>query len=82
MSRDFIGGIIAMGFLVAAGFFLRFWQESHDRLFAFFAVAFLLMALNRWLLGGGEDTLLPYLIRLASYAIIMIAIVDKNLRRA
>ena len=69
-----------MGFFVAVAFFMRFWRESHDRLFACFALAFLLMAVDRGLLGG-EDALWPYLIRLASYAIIILGIVDKNLRR-
>ena len=84
MSRPFIIGVIAMGFLVAAAFFLRFWRDSGDRLFAFFAVAFLLMAITRPLLGISSDDdhrLAPYLIRVASYGIIILAIVDKNLRR-
>ncbi|MGO8765904.1 MAG: DUF5985 family protein [Limisphaerales bacterium] len=85
MTREFITGMITMGFLVAAAFFFRFWRESHDRLFGFFAAAFLLMAFNRpllLLLGDQNDaSLTPYLLRLASYAIIIIAIVDKNLRR-
>lgn len=75
-----------MGFLVAAGFFLRFWCESRDRLFAFFSASFLLMALNPPLLAlFGEDNevnLWPYLVRLLSYVIILIGIVDKNLRRS
>jgi hypothetical protein len=84
MTRQFFIGAISMGFLVAATFFLRFWRESRDRLFAFFGVAFLLMAVTRPLLGvsGDEDNhLVPYLIRLASYGIIILAIADKNLRR-
>lgn len=85
MTHDFIKGAIAMGFLVVAGFFLRFWRESRDRLFVFFAASFLLMALNRPFLAFlGEDNetnLTPYLIRLAAYALIIIGIVDKNLRR-
>ncbi|HEX3890690.1 MAG TPA: DUF5985 family protein [Verrucomicrobiae bacterium] len=85
MSHDFIKGAIAMAFLIVASFFFRFWRESRDRLFGFFAAAFFLMAVNRPVLvflGEDNDTnLTPYLIRLASYAIIIIAIVDKNVRR-
>ena len=82
MTHDFMLGVIAMGFLVAAVFFLRFWRETRDRLFAFFAAAFLLMALTRPLMGNGQpDHLAFYLIRLAAYVIIIIGIVDKNLRR-
>ncbi len=82
MSRDFFIGVIAMGFLIAAAFFFRFWRESGDRLFAFFAIAFLLMAITRPLLVASEESgILPYALRLASYALILSAIVDKNLRR-
>lgn len=82
MTHDFILGIIAMGFLVAAGFFFRFWRETRDRLFAFFSAAFFLMAVIRPLVGSGQpDNLAFYLVRLLAYAIIIIGIVDKNLRR-
>lgn len=82
MSRDFFAGLIAMGFLVAAAFFFRFWRESRDRLFAFFALAFLLMALARPMLAANEDSSVgPYFIRLASFALILVGVVDKNLRR-
>lgn len=79
ISHDFIKGAIAMGLLIGAGFFVRFWRETHDRLFVFFAVAFLMMAINRSLVT--EDTLWPFALRLVAYTIILIAIVDKNLRR-
>ncbi|HEY3931809.1 MAG TPA: DUF5985 family protein [Verrucomicrobiae bacterium] len=72
-----------MGFLVAANFFFRFWRESRDRLFLFFAVSFLLQAVN-WPLytvfNQIHDVAFLWL-RLLAYAIIIIAIVDKNLRR-
>lgn len=74
-----------MGFFIAALFFTRFWRESRDRLFIFFAAAFLLMALDRPgtnLIGSDFSTdILPYIIRLLAYAIILIAIIDKNLRK-
>jgi len=84
MSHEFIRGALAMGHLVAAAFFFRFWRESRDRLFAFFATAFLILALDRPLAGSDADhnASLPYLVRLAAYSIILIGIVDKNLRRA
>jgi hypothetical protein len=85
MTHDFIRGAIAMGFLVAAGFFFRFWRESRDRLFMLFASAFLLLAVNRLLLmlfhEDQETTLGPYVIRLLAFMIILAAIIDKNLRR-
>ena len=85
MTIDFLRGAVAMGFLVASGFFFRFWRRSHDRLFAMFAGAFLLLALNRILLDvlheQEEYSLSPYLVRLLAFALILIAVVDKNLRK-
>jgi len=83
--NEFITGFASMGFLVAAGFFFRFWRESRDRLFAFFAAAFFLMTVNHpvsmFLENGNNMNVLPYVIRLLSYAIILVGIIDKNLRR-
>jgi hypothetical protein len=68
--------------LVAGLCFLRFWRDTHDRLFVFFAVAFWLLALC-WLLlailSPTEETR-PYIyaIRLAAFGLIIAAIVDKN----
>jgi hypothetical protein len=44
---SFLSGAVTLGFLVAAAFFLRFWRRTHDRLFLAFAVAFMLLAMNR-----------------------------------
>jgi len=68
--------------MVAALFFLRYWRVSRDRLFAFFAVAFALLAAN-WLALSVIDPAfearhLIYLIRLAAFVLITIGIVDKN----
>jgi len=74
-----------MGFLVAMGFFFRFWRESRDRLFALFALAFMLLAANRVLLvmlqEDREASLAPYVVRLLAFIIIVAAIIDKNVRR-
>ncbi|HEU6449209.1 MAG TPA: DUF5985 family protein [Verrucomicrobiae bacterium] len=82
---DFIRGVVAMGFLVASAFFFRFWRESRDRLFALFAVAFLLLTVNRVLLTvfheDREYSPTLYLLRLLAFLIILAAIIDKNLRR-
>lgn len=81
----YIRGAIAMGFLVASAFFFRFWRETHDRLFAFFAAAFFLLAINgpvvRSLIQDSDNSIMLYVTRLVAYVIILIAIVDKNLRR-
>jgi hypothetical protein len=85
IAYDFIRGAVAMGFLIAAGFFFRFWRESRDRLFALFAVAFLLLCGNRVLLAvlheEQENSIAPYVVRLLAFVIILAAIIDKNLRR-
>jgi hypothetical protein len=79
LTHDFMRGAIAMGLLVGAVFFFRFWRETRDRLFIFFSAALLLMAFNRSM--DSEQNLWPYLVRLLAYVIILIAIADKNLRR-
>ena len=43
----FLHGAIAMGFAVAGLYFLRFWRDTGDRLFAFFAAAFWVFAAER-----------------------------------
>lgn len=73
-----------MGFLVAALFFVRFWRETHDRLFILFAIAFGGLALNRALLAllapGRESQPYLYLIRLGAFVVIAWAVIDKNRR--
>ena len=77
-----LGGVLLSGYLVAALFFLRFWRDSRDRLFAIFAAAFALLALQRLLLAIGlalmEDAVWSYMIRLLAFLLILFAIVDKN----
>jgi hypothetical protein len=81
-----IYGMTSMGFLIAALFFTRFWRKTSDGLFAMFAVAFVLLALNQALIGllaaTREDQSLLYLPRLAAFALLIVAIVWKNARRA
>lgn len=79
VTRNFVDGMIVMGLVTGASFFLRFWRDTGDRLFVFFAASLLLLALNRAM--GTENTLVPYFIRLAGYAVIIVGIADKNLRR-
>lgn len=68
--------------LVAGLFFLRFWRESGDRLFAFFGAAFGLMALSWTLLAlyHPTDEARPYIyaIRLVAFLLIIVGIIDKN----
>lgn len=82
--KIFIAGLLTMGNAIAALFFARFWRDTSDRLFAFFAAAFALLAIQRALLAaalalGIADTWF-YGIRLAAFLLILAAIVDKNRR--
>lgn len=81
----FLLGMISMGCAVAALLFLRFWRTSKDRLFLFFAVAFALEAVNRalyaWNGARSEEATLYFVTRLIAFALILWAIVDKNLGR-
>jgi len=78
----FLGGMLGAGYLIAAAFFLRFWRDSRDRLFAIFAAAFLLLFVQRVLLGLEvslmEDEVWSYVIRLVAFLLILWAIIDKN----
>jgi membrane-associated PAP2 superfamily phosphatase len=78
----FLGGMLAMGYLTAALFFLRYWRRTRDRLFATFAVALLILALQRILLAADfaliEDRTWYYGLRLLAFVLILFAIVDKN----
>ncbi|MGH3995692.1 MAG: DUF5985 family protein, partial [Pseudonocardiaceae bacterium] len=42
-----VSGAILMGYAVAGLFFLRFWQQTRDRLFLIFGIAFIILGLQR-----------------------------------
>jgi hypothetical protein len=81
----FLSGVICAGSLVAALFFVRFWRQSGDRLFAIFALAFTALAASRVVLTAlaedNEARTYVYLLRLASFLLIAGAIFDKNRAR-
>ena len=85
--HELLSGALAMGYLVAAIFFLRFWRQTRDRLFGIFAVAFLMLAGQRVALsfvdpaGADESVTHLYVVRLAAFLCILGAIVDRNRRR-
>jgi TRAP-type C4-dicarboxylate transport system permease small subunit len=80
---EFLSGALTMGYLVSAGFFMRFWRATADRLFLAFALAFLLLALNQalaqWLGAADERLGYTYLLRVLGFVLILAAIIDKNL---
>jgi hypothetical protein len=76
-----LGGIVVASFLVSL-FFLRFWRTTGDRFFLYFAVSFLIEGLNRCCFGllnfHSENAPFYYAVRLIAYALILVAIWEKN----
>lgn len=79
---NFVSGMITAGYLIAGLFFAKFWTRSRDLLFACFAAAFWLLALNQFLLAASaiprEEIGLTYLLRLLAFSLLAIAIAYKN----
>lgn len=77
-----MSGAIVTGYLVAGLFFLRYWRQSRDRLFAIFTAAFWLLAVQRLALALTtqyfEDVTWLYGVRLLAFVLILLAIIDKN----
>ena len=80
--NDLLSGAIVMGCVIVGVSFLRFWAQARDRLFAYFAVAFWLLGINYLLLALTERSYEArpyiYLIRLAAFLLIAVAVVQKN----
>jgi hypothetical protein len=80
---EMLSGALLFAYFIAGIHFSRFWKRTGDRLFAHFAVAFWLLALNQLATsipavvnetGGWE-----YLLRVLGFIVILVAIIDKNL---
>jgi len=82
---DFVYGALAAGYFISGVFFLRFWTKTRERLLLIFALAFWMLALNQTLLGvldlEREEQSWLYLIRLASFTLIIAGIVSVNLKK-
>ncbi|WP_225408314.1 DUF5985 family protein [Stigmatella hybrida] len=80
--KTLLNGALVMACLACALFFVRFWRESKDRLFALFALSFTVMSLNWFALSllpvDDERRSYVYVIRLVSFLLILFAIWDKN----
>jgi uncharacterized membrane protein len=80
----FLSGAVAAAFVVAGLFFLRFWKRTRDILFLAFALAFWLLGLTQALLAltniPVEERSWLYLLRLAAFSLILVAILYKNRR--
>ena len=81
-SSAVLMGAVAMASFVAALFFLRFWQQTRDIFFIFFAIAFGVDAASRFALGltrGWEEhEPFYYSMRLLTFCLIIVAIAHKN----
>jgi hypothetical protein len=79
---QFLMGAIAMASVVAGLFFLRYWRDTRDRLFAMFAASFFLLGSTRVALAmtvsGSETHTTLYWLRFVAFALILVAIIDKN----
>jgi hypothetical protein len=77
-----LSGAMMMNCWVISFFFLRFWRKTRDRLLIFFSIAFFLMGAERLALGiffdPEESSPRIYLLRLLTFLLIIIGIIDKN----
>ena len=81
----FVSGLLTMGYAVAALFFAKFWRRTRARLFAWFAAAFVLLALQRAALAtladpGSAAARWSYALRLLAFVLILVGIVEQNRR--
>jgi len=83
---DFFSGAVATTYLIAAGFFLRFWKRTRDPLFRSFAGAFVLLGANQIIvsvLGNTDErTGYAYVLRVVGFVLILYAIIRKNVSPA
>ena len=79
--RSMLAGAVSMASLIAALFFLRFWIRTRDGFFLLLAAAFAIYAGNQLMLGwvgASEFEPLYYLPRLATFSLIVLAVINKN----
>ena len=79
---DFLSGAVVIVFLVCGLLFLRFCRRTRDPFFLAFALAFGLLGLGQTILAlaniSTEERGSIFLVRLAAFAIIIVAILRKN----
>lgn len=84
MFNQFLDGAATISQLVIALFFVRFWKRTSDRLFLFFAGAFVFLMIERIVRAvmAAQTEWAPYIytIRLVAFVLIIVAVVDKNRR--
>ena len=79
---DFLSGAVACGFLICGLLFLRFWRRTREQLFLAFSLAFVLLGAAQTILALAgiptEERGPVYLVRLAAFLLILLAIYWKN----
>lgn len=79
---EFLPGAYMMACLAIALFFALYWRRTRDRLFAVFALAFVLFAVERFVLvfvpADLEGRHWIFLVRLIGFVLIIAGVVDKN----
>lgn len=80
--NDILVGAIAMASLVISMVFTRYWRNTGDRFFLYFALSFGIEGAHRIYSSiarsMNEESALHYLIRLVAYGLILWAIFEKN----
>jgi len=79
----FLSGAVALSYVIAGVFFLRFWRKTRDSLFLTFALAFWLCAFNQTIVAAlsssDERTGYAYIVRVMGFGLILLGILRKNL---
>ncbi len=79
-----IMGAVAMGALTIGVIFLRLWRQTRDLFFLWFALSFMVQAVNRLALSlepsPNEASPWHYGVRFAAYLLILVAILGKTRR--
>ncbi len=79
---SFLRGATAMGCATAALIFFRFYRQSLDSFFLFFALAFVILAIDSSILGlvalATEWRIYVFAFRLLAFVLILSAIGQKN----
>ena len=82
MLTSYLSGMVTAGYLIAGLFFAKFWVRSRDHLFAAFAAAFWLLAINQVLLAVSgltvEERGWTFLLRFAAFVLLAVGIAYKN----
>lgn len=82
---NFLMGIYTANCAAVSLFFLVFWRRSRERLFVYFSLCFMLLAVERVVLLASDTTdelrYSIYLIRFVGFMLLIYGIIEKNLRR-